>query len=360
MNKLRAAAFRFAARNFNYPDGWRVSFGGLETAQLRLVLSVLYEPFAEIDLDESPHSDPEEGYFCDLIKHLERTEADLLEIDPLHRRHVVVTSAADLEKAEASGRLAFLHCVEGGFHLGRMPESVSANVAELARRGVVYVTLAHLFYRQVATNAPALPMLSDRWYNRIWCQPKPGTPKAGLAPLGEAAVRAMYKSKVLIDLSHMRADAFDETFAVLDQLDPQRSFPVIASHSGFRFGEQAYMLDERQILKIAERGGVIGLILAQHQLEDGLADGEGIGHTIRTIRAHIKRIHEITCSYDHIGIGSDLDGFIEPTMPEIDRAEHLAKLVQPLQDHYGAEVADAILYRNAANLVRNVLAQRAS
>ena len=47
-------------------------------------------------------------------------------------------------------------------------------MAELAGRGVGYVTIAHLFYRGIATNAPALPMLSDATYNRIFCQPHKG------------------------------------------------------------------------------------------------------------------------------------------------------------------------------------------
>jgi Membrane dipeptidase (Peptidase family M19) len=99
------------------------------------------------------------------------------------------------------------------------------------RSGLHYAR--HLFYRQVATNALALPMLFDRWCKRIWYQPKPATRMGGLAPLGEAAVRAMYQHKVLVDLSHMRSDASYETFELLDELDPERTLPVVASHSGF-------------------------------------------------------------------------------------------------------------------------------
>lgn len=357
LDKLRGIAFKFASRNFNYPEGWRVTFDGLEDAGARLVLSVLYEPFAEIDFDEPYGAGPESGYFAELIRHLEATEEDLRRIDPERERHLVVKSAEDLEEAERGGRIAFVHCVEGGFHLGEEAD-VPANVAELATRGVGYVTLAHLFYRQVATNAPALPMFDDGQYNRIWCQPKPGTEKAGLAPIGEAAVRAMFEHKVLVDLSHMRGDAFDETLDLLDQLDPGKEFPVVASHAGYQFGEQDYMLTPDQVRRVAERRGVIGLILAQHQLEDGLPDGEGLGHTVRTIKCHVDEICEITDSHAHVGIGSDLDGFIKPTMPEIERAEHLAKLVDPLREHYGTEKADAVLYDNAAGLLKRVLALR--
>jgi microsomal dipeptidase-like Zn-dependent dipeptidase len=361
LDRLRAVVLLAVARRFNYRDyasGWRVTFDGLERGHTRLVFSVLFEPFAEIDLDELPQSDPEEGYFADLIEHLVSVEDELERIDPPHARHLVARSAADLEEAQSSGRMAFVHCVEGGFHLGRTPDAITANVAELARRGTGYVTLAHLFYRRIATNANALPMLSDAQYNLIFCQPR----GVGLTKLGEAAVRAMYEYRVLVDVSHMRAESLHDTFTLLTRLDEQNGadptdFPVIASHAGYRFGEQSYMLDPATITEIARRGGVIGLILARHQLQDGRADGEGIDHTVDTIRAHVDKIREITGSHQHVGIGSDLDGFIKPTMSGVESAEDLAKLEEALRAAYPDD-ADAILWGNAYRVVHRVLAQR--
>ncbi len=361
LERLRALVLRFAARRLNYRDHastWRVTFDGLERAHTGLVLSVLYEPFAEIDLDELPMADPEAGYFADLIDHLERVEGELARIDPQRARHLVVRTAADLDSALATDRMAFVHCVEGGFHLGRTPEAIAANVAELGRRGVGYVTLAHLFYRGIATNAPALPFLPDGLYDRIFCQPRGG----GLSTLGRAAVRAMYAQRILVDVSHMRADALAETFELLDELDREHDadptdFPVIASHAGYRFGRQAYMLDRDTIAEIARRDGVIGLILARHQLQDGRPDGDGIEHTVATMRAHIDRIHAITGSHAFVGIGSDLDGFIKPTMSAIEASEDLGALEIPLRDAYPAD-ADAILTGNALRVVRRALAAR--
>ena len=42
----------------------------------------------------------------------------------------------------------------------------------LAEKGVAYVTVAHLLYRQVATNAPALPFMKDSTYNQVFPQPE--------------------------------------------------------------------------------------------------------------------------------------------------------------------------------------------
>ena len=49
--------------------------------------------------------------------------------------------------------------------------------------------------------------------------------------------------------------------------------PVIASHAGYRFGEQDYMLDDATLDRIRRRNGVVGLIMAQYQLNDGLVEG---------------------------------------------------------------------------------------
>ena len=111
------------------------------------------------------------------------------------------------------------------------------------------------------------------------------------------------------------------------------------------------------VVEIARRDGVVGLILARHQLQDGRADGEGIGHTVATICAHVDKIREVTGSHDHVGIGSDLDGFIKPTMSGVESAEDLAKLEEALRAKYPVD-ADAILSGNALRVVTRVLAQR--
>lgn len=361
LDRLRAWVMRRAAEKLNYRDDdprWRVTFDGLEQGRTRVVFSVLFEPFAEIDFDELPGSDPEEGYFADLTDHLDRVEEELAGIDPSGERHVRVRTAADLDAALETKRLAFVPCVEGGFHLGRTPETIEANVAELARRGTGYITLAHLFYRGIATNANALPFVPDKIYDRYFCQPR----KRPLSRLGEAAVRAMYEHRILIDLSHARPDAIDAILDLLDELDAERGadpkdFPVISSHAGYRFGEQSYMHDEHAVRRIAARDGVIGLILARHQLQDGLSDGDRLDHTIKTMRAHIERIREIAGSNAHVGIGSDLDGFIKPTMSEVERAEDLAKVDDALHAAYPDD-GEAITSGNAVRVLRRVLAQR--
>jgi microsomal dipeptidase-like Zn-dependent dipeptidase len=256
----------------------------------------------------------------------------------------VVRTAADLQDA----RMRFVHCVEGGFHLGATPEQVTAHVHELADRGVLYITLAHLFWRRVATNAPALPFLPDALYNVVFPQEK----DAALSDLGEAAVRAMHERKVLVDISHMREDAIQETFALIEALDAQsgrdpRAYPVIASHAGYRFGGQQYNVSARTVARIAARGGVIGLIFAQHQITDGLqrADTKTLDESIAILARHIDAIGP-----QHVALGSDLDGFIKPTLGGIETAADLKPLAAALRARY-PEQAEAMLEGNARRVI---------
>lgn len=356
--RLRVVVMWTANRVANYrswSSGPRVTLEKLEQGGVKLVLAVLIVPLDEMDLSQPYGAPPLEHYFPDLLEQLKRVERDLADQDPLHTRHVIARSAADLKDGD---RIAFVHCVEGGFHLGTTPDEVAAHVAELADNGVIYITLAHLFWRDVAANAPALPFLTDEWYDRVFPQPE----GVGLTELGRAAVEAMYRHKVLIDLAHMRAGAISQTLELLHELDPKHRFPVVATHAGVRFKDstQQYQLTDDTVRQIAERDGVVGLIMAQHQLNDGVRKRptKRLKESIEVICRHIDRIEEIV-GPGHVALGTDLDGFIRPTMGGLETAADLAKLREPLVEHYRDEAkVDAFLYGNARRVIERVLAAR--
>lgn len=362
LNKLRAWVLRRVGDKINYGEGkWRVSLPELEEGGVRAVFSVLYEPFAEIDIDELPGSDPEQGYFDDLIEQIDRVEKDLEERDPDNLVHEVVTTATQLDETIESGRIAIMHCVEGGFHLGR--DKIDTRVEELAKRGVVYITVSHLFWRGVAGNAPALPFLKDWMYDLVFFL----WHRRGLTKLGVELIEAMYKHRILIDVSHMNQRSLDQTFALLERLDREHGrkaceFPVIASHAGYRLGSQTYMLSPETVRRIAERDGVIGLILAQHQLYDGaeVRDPKSPDEAKRAICEHIDAIRKNTPEETnaHVGIGSDLDGFIKPTVAGIETAADMTTLQDWIEGSYDEADAKAILSGNALRVVRRILAQR--
>lgn len=349
-DRLRAWIVGLLGRFGNYESlesGPRVTVSSLGEGEVGVVLSVLYSPFDEMDLEQPYGAAPQESYLGALSRQLELVEQDIA------AKHAgtatVARNAGELDQALTDGKIAFVHCIEGGFHLGATPEAVERAVKELARRGVAYVTLAHLFWRQVATNAPALPFLPDPVYRLLFPQPA-----KGLTELGRAAVSAMCKERVLVDLSHMSERALMDTFALLDELDPQREIPVLASHTGYRFGRQEYNLSEATIRRIAERNGVIGLIFAEHQLLDGLGrPPKNFEGSVAALGRHIDRIGELTGSHRHTAIGSDLDGFIKPTLAELQTMSDMRPLQAALSDRYGSADAALICSENVLRLLRS-------
>jgi microsomal dipeptidase-like Zn-dependent dipeptidase len=347
-DQARVAVLRAASALFNDEHMWateRVSVEHLRQGNARVVFSVLHSPFNEWDLTRSYGAPPADAYFAQVRLQIGEVESDL---DRWDDSVVTLVREADaLERALARGAIAVVHCLEGGVDLGSSTAQIERNVAELKRHGVAYITLAHLFYRQVATNAPAIPFLHDRLYRRLFPQPK-----GGLTERGRAAVEAMVRNRILVDLAHMSSDSVQRTFAILDDVAPD--MPVINSHAGYRFGTQEYMLDARTIERIAERRGVVGLILAQHQLNDGIRKREGtFDESFDVICRHIDKFHEITGSHEYVALGSDFDGFIKPTMGGLETPADLRRLEARLRECYGDD-AELITSGNALRVLREL------
>jgi microsomal dipeptidase-like Zn-dependent dipeptidase len=350
LDRVRAHLVDVAGRVANHASplsGPRVTIQQLREGDVGVALSVLHSPFDEMDLLKPYGALPDPRYLGALMRQIDEVERDVAE--HWARQARVVRSPGEMLRAADDGVLALVHCVEGGYHLGATEEAVDGAVTALAARGVAYITLAHLFWRGVATNCSAIPFLPDRLYDRLFPQPP-----VGLSDLGRAAVRAMAREGVLIDLSHMSDRSMRDTFELLDEEDPARRVPVVATHVGHRFGHQRYNLDAGTIERIAERDGVVGLILAEHQVADGLRRRRTrtLEDSLEVLAAHVDAIAGITGSLRHVAIGSDLDGFIKPTLAGLDSAAAMVSLQAGLAERYGARDAERICSGNAVRLLR--------
>ena len=358
IDRVDAAVLRNASRLWNWESasvGPRVKVESLRAGGVGVALSVLCTPLLEMGnrltrwySRRPPYGGAPQDWFTDVLmrqmtaveRRLARCHADTV---------AVARTPAELDEIHAAGKLALVHCVEGGFSLGATPESIERSVRMLATCGVAYVTLAHLAWRQVATNVPCVPFASDELYNKIFPQPD-----VGLSELGRAAVRAMVTEGVLIDITHMSQAALDDTFALLDELDPGGTVPVLASHCGYRFGEQAYNLDDKTIRRIAERDGVIGLMLSTYFMADGLdAKPASFEDSFDLLCRHIDAIQEVTGSYANLAVGTDLDGFIKPTLPGLGDSAELRRLGPALEARYDRPTAEAIGSGNAMRVLRS-------
>jgi microsomal dipeptidase-like Zn-dependent dipeptidase len=346
--RLRAQIINLLSLRLNYQgpgDTPGVTVDLLRDGEVGVVLSVLLEPFDEVDLKYG--SPPHPAYFGRLMEQLKLVEDEVATHAPAAR---VVHTGRELEECVKDGQLAFVHAVEGGFHLGADEAGIAANVAELNSHGVAYVTLAHILWRRVATNTPAIPSLPDWLYRLIF--PQPG--EEGLSHLGRAAVRAMAAHRMLVDVTHMSDASLTDTFDLLDELDEGRELPVIATHMACRFGDLAYSLQDETIARIARRGGVLGVIDCQHYIANRRrrnAADETFEDSVDLICEHIDHIAGVTGGYDQIAIGSDLDGYIKPALVGLEHCGHMRDLQRELTRRYGQQRAQKICSENALRVL---------
>jgi microsomal dipeptidase-like Zn-dependent dipeptidase len=340
---LRAFILDLASRIGNYrrwDAGPAVTVDKLIKGRVGAALSVLYQPFCEMDLGHFGAA-PEATYFGQLLVQLNRVED---EVRQKHKtRAIVAHNPRELSQAIEGKMLAIVHAVEGGFHVGAEPLTVARNVHTLAQYGVAYITAAHLFWRQVASNVPALPFLPDMWYRRLFPEPD-----MGLTDIGAALIDAMANERILVDVTHMTELAMCDTF---DRLPPD--VPVIASHMACRFGGYAYNLTDRVVRKIVRRGGVLGVILCDHFCNEGRARTKRLEQSVDAVCRQIDHIYAVAGSHDHAAIGTDLDGFIKPTLAGLDDASQLYLLEDALVSRYGAVTAEKICSGNALRLLRS-------
>ncbi len=321
----------------------------MREGEVAVTLSVLYQAFDEMDLSLDYAAPPLPGYFTDVVDQVQTVEDHAT----AHSGEVVIAhTPAELEAHLTSGgRPILVHAIEGGFHVGDGARDVRAHVRALADLGVAYITVAHLFFRQVATNAPALPFLPDGVYNTLFHQPR----AEGLTPLGSELVEAMVDEGILVDITHMRAESIRDVLALLDARGPggtDGEIPVIATHMAYRFGGLEYSFDDDTVMRVAARGGLLGLILCQHYITSGIDVPATFAGSVQALCCHIDKLHELTGSYDHIGIGSDLDGYIKPALPGLEHQGRMADLQQALRDRYGDAVAAQIAGGNALRILR--------
>ena len=346
--RWQARIVNFISGLFNYQgpgDTPSVTEALMHEGGVGVTLSVLYSPFDEMDLDQSYGAPPTEGYAADVLGQLELVEEHVAK----SQEAAIAHSPAELDALLASTKPVLIHAIEGGFQLGQDEPAIRANVRELAQRGVAYVTVAHLFWRQMATNAPALPFLPDWLYHLVFPEPD-----EGLSDFGRAAIGAMLDHGILVDITHMSARSIADTFSLLDERDPGRRIPLIATHMACRFGGLEYCFDDDTIRGVAERGGILGCILCEHYMTSGVHGRvRSFKDSVEVLCRHIDRIHDATGSYAHIGIGSDLDGYIKPALSGLEHMGRMRDLQESLRDRYGPLVSEQICSGNALRVLRS-------
>jgi membrane dipeptidase len=202
-----------------------------------------------------------------MLRYIEAFWADLEE-DP--GPFSPACSLAEISSAVDDGRIAALLALEGMEGLGNDLEFIS------------------LCYRL------GVRMASLTWNRRTAFADGVGEAESGggLTTLGRAAIREMNRLGMVVDLAHMAPRGFWDVLAVTEQ-------PVIVSHANARaLCDHPRNLDDQQIKALAEKGGVVGLVIFA-----GFIDPER--PTLARAVDHVAYIADLV-GMEHVGLGIDL------------------------------------------------------
>ena len=262
-------------------------------------------------------------WVADTMIHQGATKTTLEQIDIIKRMEarwprvfLPARTAADIERAHRTGRIASLMGIEGGHSI----ENSLGTLRMFYDLGVRYMTLT--------------------WNNDVpWADAAAGTKSHnGLTPFGHEVVREMNRLGMLVDISHV-------SDSVMAQVLRSSEAPVMYSHSSARaLGDHRRNVPDAILRMVPQNGGIVMVNFYCDFVDSArirffrersvamAAAGDSArasndttrmrramqawdaAHpnapvpTVATIADHIEHIRDIA-GVDHVGYGSDYDGF---------------------------------------------------
>jgi membrane dipeptidase len=320
-----------AQMTFNRTGG---SWEECHRAGIDLVCAVHYNPLDEM---VSMAVDPS----LDAPRHTHRMfdllEAELSGEASVHARlarNPEALRAALADRAEGrDDRVIVLHAIEGGHALG----GSAASLDGFAARGAVFMTLTHFLNKGLSSVGNALPFFPDAGSD--W-------PHQGLTDLGRQVIARMEALGVLLDVTHASSTAMVDIFKTAKR-------PFMASHTSVRaLGDHPYSMPDEHLREIADRGGLIGIVLFPYTLsnyatyERAIARGS-LADVVRSVRYLVK----ILGGHRSIAIGSDFSGFIAGPK-EMNRLGQVDRLRAALMAEFGdQDLVTDVMSRNATRFL---------
>jgi microsomal dipeptidase-like Zn-dependent dipeptidase len=334
----RAFTARFHAGGAFNPFSFRSNFFNLRQGGVAALLSAIYPPERQIVLHEAPllktlrylrpkvwHAVFEGSYFDvanRMLDDLERAVAAARDPATGRPQAQVARSLVELEAilAQGNGRpIAMIHCLEGGHSLNSGPGTTTqrllANLEHYFRRGAAYLTLAHFFENDLVH--PCFPWPEN--IQKFGYFRSERNVSLGLKPAGEQVVERMVELGMLIDLSHCTPPARQRIYDIVGQ-----RAPLLMTHVGaYAVNPDPYNPQDWELRRIADSGGMVGVIFMPYWLMPH-ASKRGINSIVRTLRHFVD-----VAGSEHVGIGSDFDGFTDPP-DDLPDARYLGRLTQRL------------------------------
>jgi membrane dipeptidase len=169
----------------------------------------------------------------------------------------------------------------------------------------------------------------------------------GLFPQGPALLREMERVGMILDVTHLSDQCFDEALDVYGG-------PVLASHHNCRalVPDQRQLTDD-QIKRLIGRGAVIGAAFDAWMLVPGWVRGktrpEETGVSLATVVDHIDRVCQLAGDSQHAAVGTDLDGGFgrEQSPADLDTIADLQRIPDLLRKRgYDARAVADVMHGN--------------
>ena len=367
--KFLAGLFK---RDF-WPLSQRSNFPLIEKGGVDVVLSTCYvpevewlddQPLAKLLLALSPSVkkrvfDP--TYFDATISMMDSIEKEATEYNDKYKPEKLIKFAKnrnELIDVLAAEDIAMIHSVEGAHSLHgeacgkriedclsgpiEIEEEILQNLETLAARGIAYLTLAHFYPNQLVHPVfpyPTYGIKRSNWKKLLagWDMNK------GLTAIGAKVVRRMMDLGVLIDIAHCTPQARREIYEIVGD----KKNCILSSHTGcFEVNRDPYNLEDWELKRIANNGGVAGIIFMNYWLSP-IDTPLGMKYIEQTI-SHMRDVAGV----DVIGLGTDYDGFTDPPDEMVDISE-LPRLTRYLSalERYSDDEIQKILGGNSLRLL---------
>lgn len=277
------------------------------------------------------------------------------------------TTAADVERAKKTGKMAILVGIEGGHAI----QDSLRLLRDFYDLGVRYMTLTHTNTNNWADSEGDMNNPAVKHHN-------------GLTAFGKDVIREMNRLGMMVDLAHVSDKTFWDVLEV-------SSAPVFSSHSSCRaISNVTRNMTDEMIVALAKKGGQININFSCDFLSQKSADAspmrnpelrkkfmEAMGSitdpnqrrakmkelmagmppmpraTLADVVAHINHVVKLV-GVDHVGIGSDFDG-IGCTPEGLDDTSKWFNLTKALlEEGYTAAEVHKILGGNMVRFMRSV------
>jgi microsomal dipeptidase-like Zn-dependent dipeptidase len=348
----RQLAQRFKASKYTDPFSVHTDFPKLKDAGLDVLLSTVYAPEHGIVDECRPlrllryvmprtwkkvFGRPPFAVAMEMLDEMERavrTSIDPQTGKPFARMAWSLRELDECLREPVDRPIAVVHNVEGAHSLGGDLD----NLQRFFDRGVAYLTLAH-FYENEAVY-PCFPYPESAQV--LGCFQGDRNVALGLKPFGEQVVEKMAELGMILDIVHCTPPARRRIYDIAGNRRP-----LIASHVGaYEINPSPYNMQDWEIKKIAETGGVVGVIFMNYWLMPH-ETARGLNFIARTIR-HFADVGGIDC----VAVGTDFDGFTDPPDDLVDMSQ-LPKLTQRLvAEGYNSEQIVKILGGNVLRVLR--------